>query len=423
MAFLWPVLPAASRGARSLSGAPRLCLPSRRRLLLVICARQSTDEIINFALLSVPRGRSTFSGLLVRALRSAMASSSNSSHALPKGCVANDDAKSSGMSIITRSGLAGRDPLFGPMRDSVLRQDFSRLHHLISTQHKSCGYLPPWREEPSPQCGVRTTIVQARLNLTKGFSVGNGGGNMKRCPHNKFLKELLDSVGNRSWIMIVDDDARLLSPHHVSNVMREASRSPKNTVLLQPSRVGNNESIHEYRHLDGKTIWPMHGWPDRSTAYLRVDMTNLVFHQSMAKHIVLSNQCGADKLIFRMLLRAGGKPRELNANITGVGIWGNFRGQSRGGSILGRMWRNIGSHPPKIGTEFFHVGLARLLAANVTDIPRDRMNALRLKALRSDNFIRAGSRYFQPSEVEVLRPPAGGCTSHSKTCAGPDRCV
>ena len=318
------------------------------------------------------------------------------------------------MSIITRSGLAGRDPLFGPMRDSVLQQDFSRVHHLISTQHKSCGYLPPWREESPSQCGVRTTIVQARLNLTKSFADPNGGGNMKRCPHNKFLRELLDSVGPRSWIMIVDDDARLLSPHHVSNVMREASRSPTNTVLLQPSRVGNNESKHEYKHLDGKTIWPMHGWPDRSMAYLRVDMTNLVFHQSMAKHIILSNQCGADKLIFKMLLRAGGKPRELDANVTGVGIWGNYRGQSRGGSILGRMWRDIGSQPPKNGTEYFHKGLAKLLAAGVTDIPREKVMTLRISSLRMDNFIHAGKRYFQPAEVDVLRPPAVGCTTHSK---------
>ena len=103
---------------------------------------------------------------------------------LPSSCAAAPEDSSVGMSIITRSGLFGRDHLFGPFRDSVLQQNFPRLHHLIATQSTECRYLPPWREEPTPHpCGLRTTIVQSRNISARVFSNPLTTKNLKTCPY------------------------------------------------------------------------------------------------------------------------------------------------------------------------------------------------------------------------------------------------
>ena len=316
------------------------------------------------------------------------------------------------MSIITRSGLFGRDHLFGPMRDSVLQQSFPRLHHLIATQSTECRYLPPWREEPTPHpCGLRTTIVQSRNISARVFSNPLTTKNLKTCPYNTFLMDLLDKVGPNDWIMIADDDAMLLSPEHVSKVMSVAAVTPTTTVLLQPSRVGSPSEKHLASWgLDGSAIWPMRGYKDKSTAHVRVDMSNLVFHKSMAQYVRLDYHCGADKTIFRQLLANNASYRILDKATVGVGIWANSRGNARGGTMIGHRWQRIGEERPEIGIEMFNEHLASWLSKNGTELSAVRMSAMKLGAVRSDNFIKAQGGYFRPAEVESLRPPATNCT-------------
>ena len=331
-------------------------------------------------------------------------------------CVGNDDVASDGMAIITRSGLFGRDHLFAPMRESVLQQDFGRQHHYIATQDTGCAYLPPWRVEAPPPCGVRTSIVQSRKLPEASFSNPLSRINPKTCPYNAFLMDLMEQVSERAWIMIVDDDALLLSPSHVSNIMRHTSRVPNNTVLLQPSLLGSNSSSAAPPHMNGKTIWPMTGWRDRHIAPLglRIDMANLVFHRSMVRHISLGHMCGADKIIFKQLLAAGGKPLVLNPNETGVGIWANSRGAGRGGTALGHQWRAASGSgvPPEGGEELVNQKLAAALAKGLTDFTIHQMSDMHLSALRRHHYIRVGEHYWQPAEVERggEMPPATGCT-------------
>ena len=224
------------------------------------------------------------------------------------------------LTILTRSGVTARDQLFGELRDALVRQEFAHVHHFISTENTGCRFLPPWRSEARSTCKLRTTIVPvSRSGHSRGYS----------CPYNAFLRAMLKRVDARSWIMILDDDALLLHPSYLANVMRHVLRAPKTSIVLQPSHVGPpNSSISGYGF---KWVWPGRGWKDESTARLRIDMSNLIFHQSMVQHINVHGECGADKLIFRQLLKAGGKPLELSLSDTGgVGIWSNYRGAARG---------------------------------------------------------------------------------------------
>lgn len=328
------------------------------------------------------------------------------------------------MSILTRSGVAGRDHTFGPMRESVLSQDYPNVHHLISTQNVGCRYLPPWRAEAASPCGVQTTIVQARLSseIHRQFTTDTVlGGPQKYCPYDKFILDLLDWVDNSSWIMIVDDDALIASPHHVSDVMRIASRAKKNTFILQPSTVGNKLSRNSPTHYDGKTIWPMRDWRDGKTLTpfgMRVDMSNLVFHKSMVKHIHIGMVCNSDKMIFGQIMKHGrGRLHVMNASTTGVGIFANYLGAARGSTMLGYRWRDVGEQRPQGGSELQSSRLTALLTQGVTDLSRAQLQTLKLAGIRRDHFVRAGSHYFQPAEAAAgaaLEPPATGCTDHSK---------
>jgi hypothetical protein len=129
--------------------------------------------------------------------------------------------------------------------------------------------------------------------------------------------------------MVLDDDALLLSESHASSVMRLARDSTTETLLLQPTFVGPAGGNKYTR----KAEWPQSHWRDRTTAHWRVDMSNLVFHKSMARHIDLSHErCGGDKEIMRQLLRANATLRPLSTDSLAIGVWANYGGARSGKS-------------------------------------------------------------------------------------------
>ena len=78
--------------------------------------------------------------------------------------------------------------------------------------------------------------------------------------------------------------------------------------------------------------------------------------------------------------------------------------------MIGHRWQRIGEERPEIGIEMFNEHLASWLSKNGTELSAVRMSAMKLGAVRSDNFIKAQGGYFRPAEVESLRPPATNCT-------------
>lgn len=240
------------------------------------------------------------------------------------------------IAVLTRSGVEGGEhgAQFGALRDGLLRQDFPYVHHVVSTPNASCSYLPPHRAERVAPCGHRTTVVRVPHKARVSH---------ERCPFNAYLHPMLDAVGDDSWIMVLDDDALLLSGRHLSNVMRVALNSTSDTLLLQPTFVGPEDGNAYTR----KARWPQRGWRDASTAHWRVDMSNLVFHKRMARHIDLRGErCGGDKEIARQLLRAGAKLQPLvgagasGSNPMPVGVWANYFG-ARSGRASGADATNL----------------------------------------------------------------------------------
>ena len=219
--------------------------------------------------------------------------------------------------------MIGREKSFGLLRDGLLAQDFPGVRHIVATQNISCDYLPPHRIEAAPACphGVRTHVVRAR-NATRPQTTSHHVDiRHSSCPWSLIVHDMLEHVSNSSWVMVLDDDVQLIRNDHISNVMRHVLPAPTDTVFLQPTYVGPENGSIWYT----KSVWPQGHWRDPTTAHQRVDMSNLVFHRSMASRILLSGHCGEDKELFRKLLAAGGKLRILNLTQP-VGVWANYKG-------------------------------------------------------------------------------------------------
>lgn len=63
--------------------------------------------------------------------------------------------------------------------------------------------------------------------------------------------------------------------------------------------------------------------------------------------------------------------------------------------VLGHQWAELGTTPPKGGRLLHHVALEALLQHS-TIIPEDAFDTLGLSDLHSDDYVKAGGRYFRP---------------------------
>lgn len=153
----------------------------------------------------------------------------------------------------------------------------------------------------------------------------------------------------------------------------------------------------------------------------RVDMSNLVFHTSMAKHLKVTARCGGDKEIFKMLLAAGGEPKVLTVNDTGgVGIWANSRGAGKGGLIL--TWTSIGTRRPTMGKEILNGALSehlRKAAERMQEpqLPPEVMQSFTADQFQPDAFIKVREQYYRPvtgarANATERSSFATGCTPH-----------
>ena len=240
------------------------------------------------------------------------------------------------LAVLTRSGLPSRSELFNTLRKGLLAQDLPQWHHVIATEHVDCTYLPPRRKENDSACGgpLRTTVVPAHSFKHMQNSalapriqrMGNHSAVRIGCPFALHIYDMLAAVANTSWVMIVDDDARMLRDDHLRNLLSYLLPASEDTVFLQPTYLGPENGTVYYH----KRLWPLRlakRVHDTSTAHWRVDTANLVFHKRMVKHIKLSGGCGEDKEMLRQLLAAGCKLRVLsNAHEVPAGVWANYLG-------------------------------------------------------------------------------------------------
>ena len=201
----------------------------------------------------------------------------------------NDDVT---INILTRTGT--RQQCFRNLQSSIREQTNKRIRHILSVDVR-----PVQQCFQSKDCEV--IEVQKR---TSG-----------RCPYNAYLNELASRVDG-GWVIILDDDARLIAPIFLENLARECARSDPTEILIYPILIGEN--AHEL------------GKGEMDMARLQVgeiDMANFCAHRSVFKYVQFTEECAGDFKFLERCHTAGYRFRFLDIP---VGIWANYSGPRNG---------------------------------------------------------------------------------------------
>ena len=196
------------------------------------------------------------------------------------------------INILTRTGT--RQQCFRNLQSSIREQTHRRIRHILSVDVR-----------PVQQCfqckDCELIEVQKR---TSG-----------RCPYNAYLNELASRVDD-GWVIILDDDARLIAPTFLENLSRECTRSDPNEILIYPILLG--EGADEF----GK------GEIDMATLQVgELDMANFCAHRSVFECVQFTEECAGDFKFLERCHTAGYQFRFLDIS---VGIWANYSGPRNG---------------------------------------------------------------------------------------------
>ncbi len=103
------------------------------------------------------------------------------------------------INILTRT--SGRENFFGECRDSVMRQNYDNIRHIVGTDDKeSLKYLKDINDEDK--------LEYKRLQKTEKMTF----------PYNVYLNKLTEKV-HQGWIMVLDDDDKLVGKHAIDKLI------------------------------------------------------------------------------------------------------------------------------------------------------------------------------------------------------------
>jgi len=140
-----------------------------------------------------------------------------------------------------------------------------------------------------------------------------------RCHSTKYLQSLYAMVPKNSWIVTLDDDARLTDSQQLRRIQLAASRSnPEQDVLLQDTFMGKKVIVK----------YPNYTFAYENATIPKIDTAAVIFHQSATKSIEWSGRCGGDKLIFKQLVEDG-HYRPVHISQYTPGAWANYDGAAK----------------------------------------------------------------------------------------------
>lgn len=197
------------------------------------------------------------------------------------------------INILTRTGR--RPTYFKTLKDSILTQTYPYIRHIISNDNPDCTYL---------------NDEKYVYSVTKTPSLGRGF-------YNLYLNELAKQVED-GWIIILDDDSKLVDNTFIENLANICSTSNENDVLI-------------YQNI----MWPKKrllpnsdGFRNKSIAFHNIDMICFCVHYSIFNNIQFKSECGGD---FKFLndIKKSNKYKFKFVNLP-QGIWGNYDGPKFG---------------------------------------------------------------------------------------------
>lgn len=201
------------------------------------------------------------------------------------------------MNILTRTGY--REYHYKRLLDSIQSQTYKNIRHLKSCDNPHCTYLDFEND---------TNIVKVKKNkkLTRFY--------------NLYLNNLGAKVNN-GWIMILDDDCKLISPTFIEELAEECQRSKPEDILLYQTYIGASKTvIPPDEYLNQKLIRRKY-----------IDMSCFCVHYTVLKTEKFNATLAGDFKFLKMLLKK--KKYKLKWLTLKPGIWANYDGQKMGKDI------------------------------------------------------------------------------------------
>tara|TARA_Y100000389_G_scaffold201430_1_gene244160 strand:+ start:277 stop:1005 length:729 start_codon:yes stop_codon:yes gene_type:complete len=120
------------------------------------------------------------------------------------------------INILTRTG--SREILFNNLKNSILNQNYSNIKHIISCDNENCSYL---KNEDNVIKTIKKDIPYF---------------------YNSYLNELAKNV-THGWIIILDDDSKIINNNFVSDLAKICENSNPKDVLIYRIKYGLNGNI------------------------------------------------------------------------------------------------------------------------------------------------------------------------------------
>ena len=199
------------------------------------------------------------------------------------------------INILTRTGR--RPIFFKRLEDSINSQTYKHIKHIKSCDNPGCNYLNKSKDV---------------VNVVSDKSAGEAF-------YNIYLNTLIDTV-NEGWIIILDDDSKLVDHNFLEALANECKISNKNDVLIY------NIKIHK-----GGAILPN----ATSIKSGRIDMACFCFHSSISKDLRFDGRTRGDYNFLDKIKNSNNYNfKFLNDEESGkeipIGIWANYEGAKNG---------------------------------------------------------------------------------------------
>ena len=192
------------------------------------------------------------------------------------------------INILTRTGR--RPKHFKNLEESIISQTYKNIRHIKSCDNPTCNYLNNSKD-----------VVKVIPDKSAG-----------RAFYNLYLNTLIDTTKD-GWIIILDDDSKLIDNHFLEELANECKISNANDVLIYNVKI-NRSGV----------ILPR---SDKIKSG-RIDMACFCFHSSISKDIRFDRRNRGDYNFLEKIKNSNNYNfKFLNLN---VGIWANYEGAKNG---------------------------------------------------------------------------------------------
>lgn len=191
--------------------------------------------------------------------------------------------------ILTRSG--NRKECFSTLKQSLEKQTYKNYIHLISNDNSNNTFLK----------NEKNVIQLEHLKKRKR--------NVRHCPYNIYLNELIKEIKEEGWVLIMDDDSKFIRDNYLEQLSKICDKTNKNHILILKTFIGKY-----------KTKFPS----SDDLQFRTVDMSNLCIHSSVLKQFTFNDECGGDYHLIEKLKKKGYYFKFTK--LLSIGIWANHLG-------------------------------------------------------------------------------------------------